>query len=139
MNASSKTSRQPSLALHGVPVLIVDDDLPSAKLLSVVLEAEGCRVQVAHSAEEAMPLVRTFKPRAITMDLILPLMSGLLFTQRLKEDPLTRGIVVVAITAFNGPTAERVALDAGCAAYVRKPIDPPSVIKIFSKSLGKAT
>jgi CheY-like chemotaxis protein len=51
-------------------------------------------------------------------------MSGLLFAQRLKADPSTRDIAIFAVTAFNGKRTERMALDAGCSAFVRKPIDP---------------
>lgn len=110
----------------GIPILIVDDDVPSVELLRVVLEPAGFEVRAARTAEDALEAMRSFHPRAIVIDLILPLMSGLLLAQTLKADPATADIVLVAVTAFNGREAERLAHDAGCALYMRKPIDPVS-------------
>jgi CheY-like chemotaxis protein len=124
-------SEQDLPGLNGVPVLIVDDDPASMKLMSVLLTADGCDIRGARSAEEALKVLATFKPRAIVLDLILPLMSGLLLAQILKTNPETRDIVIVAVTVLNGPATARVAREAGCAAYVRKPIDALSFPKVL--------
>jgi CheY-like chemotaxis protein len=112
--------------LKGLKALVVDDDASNAKLAAVVLLGEGCEVEVARTAEEALVTLQGFRPDFVVLDLILPLMSGLLLAQRLKVDPATRDIVLIALTVFNGPDAERAALDAGFSAYFRKPIDPLS-------------
>jgi CheY-like chemotaxis protein len=112
--------------LSGLSALVVDDDAASAKLAAVVLRGEGCEVGIARNAEEALATLATFRADFIVLDLILPLMSGLLLAQRLKADPATRGLVILALTVFNGPEAERAALAAGCSAYFRKPIEPLS-------------
>jgi putative two-component system response regulator len=112
--------------LKGLTALVVDDDALNAKLAAVVLLGEGCKVEVARSAEEALVWLQTFRPDFIVLDLILPLMSGLLLAQRLKVNPVTSEIVLIALTVFNGPGAKRAALDAGFSAYFRKPIDPLS-------------
>lgn len=109
--------------LRDVPVLVVEDDPASAKLLSFILEREGCHVRVATSAEEALTTMTTFRPRAIVLDLVLPRMSGILLAEQLSARPEGHDLVIVAVSAFNGPEAVRVAEKAGCAAYVRKPID----------------
>ncbi|HTQ03285.1 MAG TPA: response regulator [Polyangiaceae bacterium] len=106
----------------------MDDDAPSAKLVAVLLEAEGCEVRVVRSAEEALATVGSFAPRLAIVDLLLPLMSGLLLAQRLKANPETAGVALVAVTAFNGRASERMARDAGFAGYTRKPIDPGSFV-----------
>jgi CheY-like chemotaxis protein len=118
------------------PVLVVDDDEPSAKLASVALGTEGFDVRTAASAEDAFRVLMTYRPRAIVVDLILPLMSGLLFAQRLKAEPLTRDIVLIAMTAFDGAQAEAIARDVGFAAYVRKPIDPIDFASLVAQHLG---
>jgi CheY-like chemotaxis protein len=110
--------------LAGAPVLIVEDDASNAKLLSVVMRRCGCEVRAAETAEGALGVLQDFHPRVIILDLILPRMSGLVFAQMVKTGASTSDIVIVAVTSFNGPDAERLALDAGCALYVRKPIDP---------------
>ena len=122
--------------LAGVPVLIVDDDAASAKLVSVALKAEGCLTLITSNAEDALAALSSFRPRAIVLDLILPRMSGLLFTQQIKADAATRDVVVIAVSAFNGPDAERVAMSAGCAAYLRKPIDPIALPELLLTHLG---
>jgi CheY-like chemotaxis protein len=119
-----------------IPVLIVDDDPASAKLMAVLLRGEGCDARITRSAEEATLELQTFRPRAIALDLRLPLMSGLAFAQRLKADPVTRDIVIVAVTAINGPSTDALATAAGCAACIRKPIEPLAFIELFADLLG---
>ena len=120
---------------EGIPVLIVDDDVPSVHLLRAVLELAGFEVRAAQTAEDALQTLRSFHPRAVVIDLILPLMSGLLLAQTLKADPRTADMVLVAVTAFNGREAERLARDAGYALYVRKPIDPLSFADLLLGAL----
>jgi CheY-like chemotaxis protein len=134
--ATSHGAAHPELV--GVPILIVDDDAASAKLLAVTLGGEGCDVRIARSAEDALVLLRGFKPRVVIIDLILPLMSGWLFAQRLKSDHALEDVVLMAVTAFNGVEAERVARQSGFTAYVRKPIDPIAFTQIVIEQLGGA-
>jgi CheY-like chemotaxis protein len=132
-------AEQSAPALRGSSALVVDDDGPSAKLVAVLLAAEGCEVRTVRSAEEALQALVTFSPRFIVIDLLLPLMSGLLLAQRLKADPGTRGAVLVAMTAFNGHAAERMARDVGFAAYLRKPIDPDAFVLAVTRALEGGT
>ena len=125
------TAKALANGLSGVKALIVDDDRASAKLLRVVLESEGCVTRVASSAEEALAILKSFTPRVIIVDVILPLMSGLLLAQQVKDNAALRDVVIVAVSAFNGPSAARAARRAGCAEYVRKPIDPLTFGKLL--------
>jgi two-component system cell cycle response regulator DivK len=118
MNHSSEESD-----LRGVPILVVEDDPASARLLAVLLRTVGSDVRIASSAEEALTLLREFPARVLVLDLVLPRMSGLLLAQQLKQSSATRHIVVIAVSVVDGPETERLALESGCAAYVRKPID----------------
>jgi CheY-like chemotaxis protein len=133
---SRRDARNPGRDLEAVKILVVDDDPASAKLLSVVLRAEGCETRVAGSAEEALEILPSFRPRVMILDVILPLMSGLLLAQRLKADPETRDIVLIAVSAFNGCEAVRAAHAAGCAAYMPKPIDPLTFATLVATHLG---
>jgi CheY-like chemotaxis protein len=119
-------------------VLVVDDDPANAKLLSILIHSEGYRSVIARSAEDAVCMLAYFRPRLIVLDLVLPLMSGLLFAQRLKANPKTQDITIVAVTAFNGSEAEQMAREAGCAAYIRKPIDPVSFTQLLLAYLGSS-
>jgi CheY-like chemotaxis protein len=123
-------------ALQNVPILVVEDDAASAKLLSLLLRAEGADVRTAYSAEEALATLESFRPRLIAVDIILPRMSGLLLVQHLKAEPWARDIVMVAVTSFNGLEAERVAREAGCAGYILKPVDSDTFASTIARYLG---
>lgn len=122
--------------LAGASILIVEDDPTNAKMLAVTLAHEGCDVRVAGSAEEALRVLAVWKPCLILLDLILPQMSGLLLAQQLKAAPSTRDIVLIAVSAFNGPETARVATEAGCDAYVRKPIDTDALPALLIEYLA---
>lgn len=123
--------------LQDLRVLVIDDDANSAKLLAVILRAEGCVVRLAGSAEDARAVLRDFWPRVIVTDLVLPKMNGLVLIQLLKTDPATRDIVIVAVTALHGQGTERLAIEAGCARYLRKPIDPLGFPKLLTTLLRR--
>lgn len=116
-------------------MLVVEDDAASAKLVSVVLQGEGCVVRAVESAEEAERALTDFDPRLIVLDLVLPTMSGLLFAQRLAAREGERP-VVVATSVMNDPEVTRLALAAGCAVYLTKPIDPIALPGVIAACLG---
>ena len=114
----------PATSLVSLPVLVVDDDAASNALILATLDAYGCRFEVVPSAEQALAALRAFRARVVVMDLVQPLMSGLLLAQRLKQNQPTSDIVLVALVGFGGPDSERVAREAGFAACAVKPVDP---------------
>jgi two-component system, cell cycle response regulator DivK len=125
----------------GEPILIVDDNPTNLKLARVLLAAEGYEVRVAVDAEEALALLDGFHPRLILMDLQLPGMDGLTLTRRLKEDPATRDVAILALTAYAMKGDEEKARLAGCDGYITKPIDTrtlPVVIARFLAAQGPA-
>ena len=104
--------------------------------MRVVLTRQGFEVHTAATAEEALEIARTIHPRLILADIRLPGMDGLEMTRRLKADPETKDIVVVAVTAFAMKGDEQKALDAGCNGYITKPIDVntfPTLIRQYLK------
>lgn len=105
------------------PILIVDDNPVNLKLARVLLAAEGYQVRTAVSAEEALDLLREFRPRLILMDIQLPAMDGLELTRRLKTDPRMEGVLIVAMTAYAMKGDQERVLAAGCDGYIGKPID----------------
>lgn len=118
------------------PILIVDDNLINLTMVTALLEGEGYRVRTASDAEEALRVLEKYNPRLILMDLQLPGMDGLELTRRLKSNPATQDIVVLAVTAYAMKGDEQKALEAGCDGYVPKPIDTRSFPGIVSKHLS---
>ena len=109
--------------MEGTSILIVDDNTQNLKLARVVLANEGFDVYTASNAEDALQLLRTVTPRLILMDIQLPGMDGLELTRRLKADPATRAIRVIALTAYAMKGDDEKAFAAGCDGYITKPID----------------
>jgi len=104
-------------------VLIIDDNPVNLKLARVVLAAGGFDVRTAEDAEAALAMLESFAPQVILMDVQLPGMDGLALTRRLKGDPVTRPITVIAMTAYAMKGDEQRMLQAGCDGYIAKPID----------------
>ena len=113
-------------------ILLVEDDEDNIGLLTRLLEHHGHIISVATDGESAVTRAREEKPEIILMDLELPPSpdetpdpnAGLEATRRLKADPETAGIPVIALTAHTmGYHQERIAA-AGCDAFQEKPIYP---------------
>lgn len=109
--------------MPGETILIVDDNPLNLKLARVVLSLEGFDVRTATDAEEALLLLKDVHPHLILMDIQLPGLDGLELTRRLKGDPATRDIIIVAITAYAMKGDDERALSAGCDGYISKPIN----------------
>lgn len=103
-------------------ILIVEDNELNLKLLHDVLEVHGYATMTAREGEAALAMARDEQPDLILLDLQLPDISGYDAVRQLKQDPQTREIPVVAVTAFAMAGDETKALTAGCDAYIAKPI-----------------
>ena len=104
-------------------ILVVDDVPENLKLARILLSKQGFEVHTATTAEDALEMARKIHPRLILADIRLPGMDGLEMTRRLKADPKTIDIAIIAITALAMEGDEQKALDAGCSAYITKPIN----------------
>jgi two-component system cell cycle response regulator DivK len=92
-------------------------------MVAEYLEFRGFSVLQASNGAEAMALVRRRLPKVILMDLSMAVMDGWEATRRLKADPKTRGVIVVAVTAHALKWDEQKARDAGCDGFIAKPFD----------------
>ena len=104
-------------------VLVVEDNAVNLELVVALLEQEGCETLVAGTADAALLLARMTHPDLILMDVQLPGITGYEATRCLKADPATAAIPVVALTAQAMRGDETRAAEAGCAAYLTKPLD----------------
>ena len=104
-------------------ILVVDDHEPGVALLERLLELDGHEVRAAGSLADAERALAEEQPAMIVLDMNLPDGSGLELTRKLKSHPMTASIPILACTAGVMPADEHAALEAGCDAYVSKPID----------------
>jgi CheY-like chemotaxis protein len=118
-----------------VRILIVDDNVTNLKLVAYLMKSKGYDVGTAVDAESALAEIATHRPRLILMDLQLPGTDGLELTRRLKADPATRDILVIAVTAYAMKGDQDRALAAGCDDYVTKPIDTRALPETIARHL----
>ena len=116
-------------------ILIVDDNVTNLKLVAYLMKAKGYEVTTAVDAETALEAVRLHKPHLILMDLQLPGTDGLELTRRLKADPDTQNIKIIAVTAYAMKGDQDRAFAAGCDDYVTKPIDTRTLPETIARHL----
>jgi CheY-like chemotaxis protein len=123
--------------MAGERILIVDDNATNLKLVAYLMRANGYTVETALDAETALVRIGDNHPDVILMDIQLPGIDGLELTRRLKADPKTRDIVIVAVTAYAMKGDQAKALAAGCDDYITKPIDTRTLPETIARHLAK--
>ena len=123
--------------MAGERILIVDDNATNLKLVAYLMRANGYDVDTALDAEAALEALRTHRPDVILMDIQLPGIDGLELTRRLKADPTTREIVIIAVTAYAMKGDQDKALAAGCDDYITKPIDTRTLPETIARHLAR--
>jgi two-component system, cell cycle response regulator DivK len=113
-------------------VLVVDDNLMNVELAGFLLEAGGFELDTAADARQAMSCIARSKPDLILLDIQLPGIDGAELVRRLKAEPSTQRIVVVAFTAYAMPGDEARFLAAGFDGYVAKPIEVATFVRTVS-------
>ena len=104
-------------------ILVVDDIEANVRLLEAKLTAEYYDVLTAHDGPTALAIAASEKPDIVLLDVMMPGMDGFQVCRRLKDDPETRHVPVVLVTALDG-RADRIAgLEAGADEFLTKPID----------------
>ena len=113
--------------------LVVEDNEMNMELIRDVLELAGFELLCATEAASALEIAAERLPDVILMDFQLPGMNGLEAARRLKANPVTTGIPVVAVTSHAMKGEREAATEAGCAAYFSKPLD----VTTFAAELKK--
>jgi CheY-like chemotaxis protein len=103
-------------------VLVVDDLEINRTVLGRMLQRAGFRTEGLEFGEEVLPRLRQGGISAILLDLTLPDTDGLTVTRSIREIPEFRSLPIIALTGHVGPGVEADCLDAGCSAYLEKPV-----------------
>jgi DNA-binding response OmpR family regulator len=120
-------------------ILVVEDDIDIAALISHYLEKAGHRVDRVSSGTDVLPRVRTTPPDLVILDLMLPGMDGLVVCQAMRADPAIAGIPIIMLTA-RGEEADRVSgLELGADDYVTKPFSPKELSARVTALLRRST
>jgi CheY-like chemotaxis protein len=117
--------------------LVIEDDPQSAQLVEDVLTKEGYVVLRASDGPMGLAAAQNQTPDMILMDLQLPGLDGLEVTRRLRADPATRAIPIIALTASVMPGERERTLAAGLDDYLTKPVDIAMLREVVQRWLRR--
>ena len=117
---------------EGIPdnlrVLLVEDAPFLRYAFGRLLHLNGFDVREANDGQEALDCVYDFQPQLVVTDLMMPVMDGVELIHRLRSDPRTADLPVLAITADASEQTEMKAREAGAVEFVTKPVDLPTLL-----------
>src|SRR5258705_1809671 len=119
-----------------VTVLLVEDTEDNRQMMRRLLEMSGFRVVEALNGKEAVEVATEVKPQIILMDLSLPYVDGLAATRQIRSLPELSDVPIVAVSAHDTSDFHGMALEAGCNAYLTKPIDYPELEALVNQLLA---
>jgi CheY-like chemotaxis protein len=119
-------------------ILLVEDNEMNRDMLSRRLERKGFQVILAVDGAAGVEMVATHEPDLVLMDMSLPVLDGWEATRRLKADPATRHVPVIALTAHAMSSDRGKALQAGCNDYDTKPIELPRLLGKIEALLARS-
>ena len=117
-------------------VFLVEDNEDNRIVYTTMLEHFGYRVLQAGDGEAAIGMIREHRPDVVIMDISMPGIDGWEATARLRGDPTTRDIPIVAVTAHALPEHQKRARDLGCEGYLTKPCEPSRLLQEIRRLIG---
>ena len=117
-------------------ILLVEDNEMNRDMLSRRLERKGFEVVLAVDGQAGIDMASSSSPDLILMDLSLPVIDGWEATRRIKADPATQTIPIIALTAHAMKEDEQKAREAGCDDYDTKPVNLSRLLEKMGKLLG---
>jgi CheY-like chemotaxis protein len=138
-DAAPPTRNEATGAPRALHVLVVDDNVDAAETLGMLLQASGHEVAVEHSSLGALARVRTALPDVALLDIGLPDLDGNELARRLRADPATAGIALVAVTGYGQEQDRRAALASGFDHHLVKPVDMERLEGLLAEVAGRAS
>ena len=120
----------------GLTLLLVEDNEDNRIIYSTVLRHTGYEVVEALDGAQAVALARSLLPDLILMDISIPEIDGWEATKILRQDPTTRDIPIIALTAHALADDRERATAVGFTSYLAKPIEPRAVVAEVRKWIG---
>jgi CheY-like chemotaxis protein len=126
--------------LHGVEILVVDDDTDAREFVTFLLQQYGARVRAVSSAREALTALTQSLPDVLLSDIGMPDIDGYMLMQQVRTLPPEQGgqIPAIALTAYAGEINYQQAIAAGFQSHVSKPVEPAELVAVV-RSLAKAS
>ena len=118
-------------------VVVAEDDLPIADLLSFILRREGYEVYIAYDGGEALESIEKNLPDLVLLDIMMPVMDGWEVLKKVKEDDKLKNIPVIMLTAKGQEWDIVKGFELGSEDYVVKPFSPSELLVRIKKRLGE--
>ena len=115
-------------------ILVMDDESPIAEVISEFCKSFGFETKILTSGENALEAVKGYRPDLITLDLIMPEVSGVEVLEQLKADPETRDIPIIIISSIAGSTSVEEMLKKQTQEILSKPVQ----LKTLKASIEEA-
>jgi two-component system, cell cycle response regulator DivK len=116
-------------------ILVVEDTEDNRRILRDLLTRAGFELIEAVDGESGVAMAMSHRPDLILMDIQLPVFDGYEATRRIRANPDTRGIPIIAVTSYALSGDESKALAAGCDGYVAKPFSPRKILAMVQEFL----
>jgi two-component system cell cycle response regulator DivK len=110
-------------------ILVIEDTEDNRRILRDLFTNAGYELMEASDGERGVAMAAEHRPDIILMDIQLPIIDGYEATRRIKANPATRHIPIIAVTSYALSGDEAKALAAGCDAYVAKPFSPRKILE----------
>jgi CheY-like chemotaxis protein len=120
-------------------ILLVDDNEDASITLALLLRIEGHDVVVVRDGREALRIAPTFRPDVVLLDIGMPGMDGYEVGRRLRADPATADVVMIAVTGYSHTEARTRSKNAGFDQHIVKPVDPAALIQSLSRLGSRAS
>ena len=118
-------------------ILIAEDSEVNRELLRELLEARGCEVSEACDGQEALEMLAVELPEVLLLDINMPRLDGFGALQKIRENPRTASLPVLAVTAYAMRGDQEKVLHAGFDGYLSKPIDAASLGREIARVLSR--
>ncbi|NLE38471.1 MAG: response regulator [Pirellulaceae bacterium] len=110
-------------------ILIADDNPTNVELLEAYLTDLPCEIAIAVDGRDTLDKVAEFQPDLILLDIMMPKLSGFEVCKAVKDDPATREIMILMVTALNELGDIERAVNAGCDDFLSKPVNKIELLK----------
>jgi two-component system chemotaxis response regulator CheY len=118
-------------------VLVVDDDPDILEALSEILEAEGFEIRRARNGKEALERLEPDAPQLILLDLMMPVMDGWEFAQRMRQRPPEIARIPIIVLSADRNVGSK-ATDLGAVGHLAKPFELNDLLELVRRSLEPA-
>ena len=120
-----------------IDILIADDEPHILRALTFVFSREGFHVETASDGEEALQKLRTFSPRVVFLDLIMPRINGIQICRQINADDGRCHPYVIILTCRGQDIDRENCLKAGANEFITKPFSPKEVLEKVKTLLGR--